>query len=124
MCEPSQIMAPHPLPLGHATSARNRADPAAVGDTKNHWSERDTMEAQDQRGPSPRSSRGSDFSRANKPLSRTERLRRLRMLAIRLPDLQMRERLHEAARRVGLSKHKFALEAIRKAIDEVLGGIP
>jgi len=46
------------------------------------------------------------------------------MLAIRLPDLQMRERLHEAARRVGLSKHKFALEAIRKAIDEVLGGIP
>jgi len=76
------------------------------------------MEPQDQGGPPSRSSRGSDFS---KPLSRTEKARRLRLLCLRLPSVGSHDDLAEAARRVGLSKHKFALQAIQKAVDEVLG---
>jgi len=77
-----------------------------------------------QHGPPARSSdsssshrRGSGFS---KPLSRSERLRRLRIIALRLPSIEMRNRLHEAAERAGLSAHAFALKALQDAVDAAL----
>ena len=49
-------------------------------------------------------------------MSRAERLRRLRLVAVRFPDVRAVERLNRAARKAGIARHRFILEAIEGAV--------
>jgi len=65
--------------------------------------------------------RSSDMaSRREARISRSERLRRLRLVAVRLPSIEDIDELEAAATRLGMTRHAFILAALRRAVDAAL----